>query len=175
MDQRSPSPSLGVEDSFNCPGFGSLIAIPSLRTVTSSPRGHGPRRKKGIAGGGIGCRDEGRIGGSAPKLTAHQQSEIRKMVSKGRKTAADAARLFKVHPGHRLAAAGHGLTPKSVQKFYQKACKNSTPDILQSDRHEGVSQRHRQRSETPPSLNFRSPCRTRRSISPAVAMPGCFL
>src|SRR5579862_5082612 len=44
------------------------------------------------------ARREGRIGGRPPKLTAQQQSEIRKMVSKGRKTAADAARLFKVHP-----------------------------------------------------------------------------
>lgn len=44
------------------------------------------------------ARREGRIGGRPAKLTAQQQSEIRKMVSKGRKTAADAARLFKVHP-----------------------------------------------------------------------------
>ncbi|HYP13729.1 MAG TPA: recombinase family protein [Bryobacteraceae bacterium] len=44
------------------------------------------------------ARREGRIGGRPPKLTPQQQSEIRKMVSKGRKTAADAARLFKVHP-----------------------------------------------------------------------------
>src|ERR671921_1836603 len=44
------------------------------------------------------ARREGRIGGRRPKLTPEQQSEIRKMVSKGRKTAADAARLFKVHP-----------------------------------------------------------------------------
>src|SRR5712692_1596940 len=44
------------------------------------------------------ARREGRIGGRRPKLTPQQHSEIRKMVSKGRKTAADAARLFKVHP-----------------------------------------------------------------------------
>jgi DNA invertase Pin-like site-specific DNA recombinase len=44
------------------------------------------------------AREEGRVGGRRPKLTAQQQLEIRKMVSKGRKTAADAARLFKVHP-----------------------------------------------------------------------------
>ena len=44
------------------------------------------------------ARREGRIGGRRPKLTLQQQSEIRKMISKGRKTAADAARLFKVHP-----------------------------------------------------------------------------
>jgi DNA invertase Pin-like site-specific DNA recombinase len=40
-------------------------------------------------------REEGRIGGRRPKL---MQVEIRKMVSKGDKTAADAARLFKIHP-----------------------------------------------------------------------------
>ena len=44
------------------------------------------------------ARQEGRIGGRPPKLTPQQQSEISKMVSKGRKTAAEAARLFKVHP-----------------------------------------------------------------------------
>lgn len=43
-------------------------------------------------------RQEGRIGGRRPKLTVQQQSEIRKMVVNGDKTAADAARLFKVHP-----------------------------------------------------------------------------
>ena len=45
------------------------------------------------------ARREGRIGGRRPKLSAQQQAEIRKMVSKGRKTAADAARLFRIHPG----------------------------------------------------------------------------
>ena len=44
------------------------------------------------------AREEGRVGGRRPKLTPQQQIEIRKMVSKGSKTAADAARLFKVHP-----------------------------------------------------------------------------
>src|SRR2546426_1667348 len=44
------------------------------------------------------ARREGRIGGRRPKLTPQQQSEIREMVSKGHKTAAAAARLFKVHP-----------------------------------------------------------------------------
>ena len=44
------------------------------------------------------ARQEGRIGGRRPKLSAQQQSEIRKMVAKGDKTAADASRLFKVHP-----------------------------------------------------------------------------
>src|SRR5580704_770208 len=44
------------------------------------------------------ARREGRIGGRRPKLTPQQQSEILRMVSKGNKTAADAARLFAVHP-----------------------------------------------------------------------------
>ena len=44
------------------------------------------------------ARQEGRIGGRRPKLSSQQQSEIHKMVSRGDKTAADAARLFKVHP-----------------------------------------------------------------------------
>ena len=41
---------------------------------------------------------EGPIGGRRPKLSPKQQTEIRKMVSSGDKTAADAARLFNVHP-----------------------------------------------------------------------------
>lgn len=44
------------------------------------------------------ARKEGRIGGRPQKLKAHQQQEILKLVKKGRKTAAAAARLFGVHP-----------------------------------------------------------------------------
>jgi DNA invertase Pin-like site-specific DNA recombinase len=44
------------------------------------------------------ARREGRIGGRKPKLSAQQRTEVIRMVSKGRKTAADAARLFEVHP-----------------------------------------------------------------------------
>ena len=44
------------------------------------------------------ARLEGRIGGRRPKLSDQQQTEIRKMIATGDKTAADAARLFKVHP-----------------------------------------------------------------------------
>jgi DNA invertase Pin-like site-specific DNA recombinase len=54
-------------------------------------------RERTKAGLDAACH-EGRVGGRRSKLTPQQQSEIRKMVSKGRKTAADAARLFKVHP-----------------------------------------------------------------------------
>ena len=44
------------------------------------------------------ARREGRFGGRPPKLSRQQQTEIVRMISKGRKTAADAARLFGVHP-----------------------------------------------------------------------------
>ena len=44
------------------------------------------------------ARQEGRVGGRHPKLSPHQQAEIRKMVAEGEQTAAAAARLFKVHP-----------------------------------------------------------------------------
>jgi DNA invertase Pin-like site-specific DNA recombinase len=44
------------------------------------------------------ARQDGRIGGRRPKLSPQQQAEIKKMVSRGGKTAADAARLFKIHP-----------------------------------------------------------------------------
>jgi len=44
------------------------------------------------------ARRDGRIGGRRPKLTPQQQAEIVRMVSRGSKTAADAARLFGVHP-----------------------------------------------------------------------------
>ncbi len=44
------------------------------------------------------ARKEGRIGGRRPKLTRQQQEEIVSLVSSGRKTGADAARLFQVHP-----------------------------------------------------------------------------
>src|SRR5437879_5744042 len=44
------------------------------------------------------ARREGRIGGRRPKLSSRQRTEITRMVSRGDKTAADAARLFSVHP-----------------------------------------------------------------------------
>jgi DNA invertase Pin-like site-specific DNA recombinase len=44
------------------------------------------------------ARKEGRIGGRQPKLKPEQQREIVRLVTKGKKTAADAARLFSVHP-----------------------------------------------------------------------------
>ena len=44
------------------------------------------------------ARKEGRIGGRRSKLTLQQQEEIVSFVRSGQKTAADAARLFSVHP-----------------------------------------------------------------------------
>jgi DNA invertase Pin-like site-specific DNA recombinase len=44
------------------------------------------------------ARQQGRVGGRRPKLKAHQQQEIMDLVNSGQKTAADAARLFNVHP-----------------------------------------------------------------------------
>ncbi|MGB2608758.1 MAG: recombinase family protein [Isosphaeraceae bacterium] len=44
------------------------------------------------------ARRDGRVGGRRPKLKPEQQKEIVQMVMKGKKTAADAARLFRVHP-----------------------------------------------------------------------------
>ena len=44
------------------------------------------------------ARQAGRVGGRRPKLTTAQQQQIIEMVSSGQKTAADAARLFRVHP-----------------------------------------------------------------------------
>lgn len=44
------------------------------------------------------ARKAGRIGGRRPKLKEHQQREIATLVKSGKKTAADAARLFNVHP-----------------------------------------------------------------------------
>lgn len=46
----------------------------------------------------LAARKEGRVGGRRPKLTSRQQQEIVQLVSSGQKTAADAARLFNVHP-----------------------------------------------------------------------------
>jgi DNA invertase Pin-like site-specific DNA recombinase len=52
------------------------------------------RTRAGLAA----ARAEGRIGGRPPKLRPNQVKEIQAMVSSGRKTAAEAARLFGVHP-----------------------------------------------------------------------------
>lgn len=44
------------------------------------------------------ARKQGCIGGRRPKLKPHQQKEIVSLVNSGQKNAAEAARLFNVHP-----------------------------------------------------------------------------
>lgn len=44
------------------------------------------------------ARNRGRVGGRRPKLKEQQQQEIMHLINSGKKTAADAARLFGVHP-----------------------------------------------------------------------------
>jgi DNA invertase Pin-like site-specific DNA recombinase len=43
------------------------------------------------------ARERGRVGGRRPKLTAHQRSEAIKVVNSGAKSAAEVARLFRIH------------------------------------------------------------------------------
>lgn len=61
------------------------------------------------------ARAQGRIGGRRPKLGTQQQREIVTMVQSGRKTQAEAARLFNVHPAtvSRLLATQRRRTPSS--------------------------------------------------------------
>ena len=44
------------------------------------------------------ARSEGRVGGRPRKLSSRQREEAREMVTSGRKSAAEAARIFDVHP-----------------------------------------------------------------------------
>jgi DNA invertase Pin-like site-specific DNA recombinase len=62
------------------------------------------------------ARKEGRTGGRRPKLTQQQQQEIVELVTSGRKTGADAARLFQVHPSTvvRLLARHRPQTTSTV-------------------------------------------------------------
>jgi len=58
------------------------------------------------------ARERGRKGGRRPKLLAHQKTEILGMLAAGR-TAADVARLFRVHRAtiSRIASAARGNPP----------------------------------------------------------------
>ena len=61
----------------------------------------------------LAARKEGRVGGRRPKLTPRQQQEIVQLVASGQKIAADAARLFNVHPSTvaRLLAKNKAMSP----------------------------------------------------------------
>ena len=72
------------------------------------------------------AREEGRIGGRPPKLSDRQRAEIRKMIASGDKTAADAARLFKVHPAtvSRLLARPDSSKVSRVNSLQRSATAN---------------------------------------------------
>jgi DNA invertase Pin-like site-specific DNA recombinase len=56
------------------------------------------------------ARERGRIGGREPKLTQHQCKEVVKLVNSGEKSAAEVARLFRVHRStisRLMARVGH--------------------------------------------------------------------
>ena len=57
------------------------------------------------------ARTQGRVGGRHPKLKAHQQQEIVHLINSGQKTAADAARLFNVHPATNSRLMQRNKTP----------------------------------------------------------------
>ena len=57
------------------------------------------------------ARKQGRIGGRRPKLKKHQQHEIVRLVNSGQKSAADAARLFNVHPSTISRLLKRGIFP----------------------------------------------------------------
>src|SRR5262252_7130346 len=69
------------------------------------------------------ARREGRIGGRRPKLTPQQQSEIRKMVSKGHKDGSRCCPPIQSSPCHRLAASGTGLRQIACKDPRQIICK----------------------------------------------------
>jgi len=57
------------------------------------------------------ARKQGRVGGRKPKLKTHQQHEIIKLVKSGKKTAAEIARLFNVHPATVSRILKRGMLP----------------------------------------------------------------
>ena len=79
------------------------------------------------------ARQHGRIGGRRPKLSPQQQAEIRKMVSRGDKTAADAARLFKVHPATVCRLLAQRQTRCQGRPSMPNNVDDSTPNNSESD------------------------------------------
>lgn len=57
------------------------------------------------------ARKQGRVGGRRPKLKTQQREEILHLVHSGQKTAADAARLFNIHPSTVSRLLQIGKTP----------------------------------------------------------------
>ena len=71
------------------------------------------------------ARKEGRIGGRRPKLKPRQQAEIIRMVSKGDKTAADAARLFEIHPATVSRLMSRARVEEREQRLSRSASKTN--------------------------------------------------
>jgi len=68
------------------------------------------------------ARSQGRHGGRPPKLLANQRSEIIRMVGSGKKTAAEAARLFDVNRStiSRLLAVARHSPPSPTEASSRK-------------------------------------------------------
>src|SRR5436309_1325350 len=81
------------------------------------------------------ARREGRIGGRRPKLTPQQQAEIRRMVSRGNKTAADAARLFRIHPATVCRLLARSAAPPPRRANLPNNVDGFMPNNSESDRH----------------------------------------
>src|ERR1039457_2879970 len=79
------------------------------------------------------AREEGRIGGRRPKLTPQQQAEIRKMVSTGDNTAAEAARLFKIHRATVSRLLARTLPPARKAPNMPNNVDGSAPNNSESD------------------------------------------
>src|SRR5262249_43152744 len=101
------------------------------------------------------ARRQGRIGGRRPKLSPAQRAEIIDGVSSGKRTAADAARLFDVHSStvSRLLAVARALAlirpparPGRLRRTRKKpeACKGRTRRTIRlTPRKRTNSHRHR--------------------------------
>lgn len=59
----------------------------------------------------VAAKKQGRVGGRRHKLRPNQQEEIVALVESGKKTAAEMARLFKVHPATVSRILKRGQTP----------------------------------------------------------------
>ena len=82
--------------------------------------------REGTKAGLDSARREGRIGGRRPKLSPQQQAEIRRMVSRGDKTVADAARLFRIHRAIRLPSSREAT---SNTRQEDKTCQIMLPGV----------------------------------------------
>ena len=106
---RSVKDLLSLLDSVQIAGAGFLSLTEAIDTTTpagrmmmqivgSSAEFERAMLRERTRNGLLAARKEGRIGGRRHKLTTRQQDEVVQLIDAGHKTAADAARLFNVHP-----------------------------------------------------------------------------